>query len=104
MLIETKSWTRTLGLAVTILAAAGCDNPVRDGGHRTMRDVVITAENGDTIAHTQNNQTWIGGPLVLQQNQRLNVRIFFIAPDGTPFQLPSSRQGWRRRRQCRFLK
>lgn len=75
---------------VGILIAAACSNPVGENGHRTMRDIIITTADGDTLAQTQNNQSWIGAPLVLIAGEALDVRIFFVAPDGTPFQLPSS--------------
>jgi hypothetical protein len=85
--IRTRAWT--LGLAA-FLTLSGCSNPVADNGHRTMRDVVITSADGATLVQTQDNQSWVGAPLVLTPGEALAVSIFFIAPDGTQFQLPAS--------------
>lgn len=79
-------------MLVLPLAAAlsGCDNPVGDD-HDELEatGVVITHLDGTEMLATAGDG-WVGALPAVQVGGALPVRIFFIAPDGDRFQLPTS--------------
>jgi hypothetical protein len=88
--MKNRTFARVAGAAAVLFATAACDNPVEhDHGHLEARGVAITDLAGATIAETHGDH-WdfaSGSDLHLHPGEELEVRVWFVDPDGDRFQL-----------------